>query len=42
MKPTIASASLAFFTAFAGSAATLHAGTDVHINIGLEIGRAHV
>jgi hypothetical protein len=34
MNHPIASASLALFTAFAGSAATLHAGTDVHLHIG--------
>jgi hypothetical protein len=35
MNKKIALVSLALFTAFAGAAATLHAGTDVHINIGL-------
>ena len=35
MNHPIASVSLALFTAFAGSAATLHAGTDVHVHIGL-------
>lgn len=35
MNHKIAFASLALLTAFAGSAATLHAGTDVHISIGL-------
>lgn len=35
MNHKIAFASLALLTAFAGTAATLHAGTDVHISIGL-------
>lgn len=35
MNHKFALASLALLTAFAGTAATLHAGTDVHISIGL-------
>jgi hypothetical protein len=35
MNHKTALASLALLTAFAGTTATLHAGTDVHINIGL-------